>query len=197
MNRLNKYWLILLLVFAMFYLQSCHEEPTVAPKPQGYFRIDLPQHAYQQLDTNLLPFTFQYSSSAICSFEDKNGAIWIHVHYPAQRATFEMTYLPIKNQNFRELMLIDEDFVKLHQVKADNIENSFVQDDSSRLFGKIYDIEGKEVACPIQFWLSDTTHHYLRSSLYFDFTPNNDSLQPVIQYLREDMMQMINTFEWK
>jgi len=37
----------------------------------------------------------------------------------------------------------------------------------------------------------------LRSSLYFDFTPNNDSLQPVIQYLREDMMQMINTFEWK
>jgi len=108
-----------------------------------------------------------------------------------------MTYLPIKNQNFRELMLIDEDFVKLHQVKADNIENSFVQDDSSRLFGKIYDIEGKEVACPIQFWLSDTTHHYLRSSLYFDFTPNNDSLQPVIQYLREDMMQMINTFEWK
>ncbi len=196
MKFLKSSFLILYVAVISFCIYSCSEDTPISPKPQGYFRLDLPKHSYQQLDTAQLPFTFQYSAAAVCSFEEKSGATWIHIKYPQLKAVLEMTYIPV-NQNFRELMLNDEEFVKMHYVKADDVENSFVQDDSSALYGKIFDIAGKEVACPLQFWLSDTTSHYLRSSLYFDFTPNNDSLQPVIEYLREDVMKLINTFEWK
>jgi hypothetical protein len=53
------------------------------------------------------------------------------------------------------------------------------------------------VACPFQFWLTDSVRHYLRSSLYFNCVPENDSLRPVIDYIREDAMAMINSFQWK
>lgn len=186
----------LIVVIVLFYLSGCKKEPTVTPKPKGYFRLDLPAQQYRVFDTIDLPFTFQYSSAANYTFEKKNDAMWIHVRYPQLKAVLEMTYIPV-NHNFRELLLNDEELVKVHYVKADNVENSYVKDDSASLYGKIYDISGKEVACPLQFWLSDTTHHYLHSSLYFEFSPNNDSLQPVIQYIRNDVMKMINTFEWK
>jgi len=53
------------------------------------------------------------------------------------------------------------------------------------------------VATPISFWLTDSSNHYLRGALYFNNPPNNDSLQPVIEYIREDILEMINGFEWK
>ena len=53
------------------------------------------------------------------------------------------------------------------------------------------------MATPLQFWMTDSAHHFLRATLYFNFTPNNDSLQPVIEYLRDDALHLVNTFAWK
>jgi gliding motility-associated lipoprotein GldD len=65
------------------------------------------------------------------------------------------------------------------------------------MFGQIYDIEGSDVATPFQFWVSDSSYHFLRGSLYFNFPPNNDSIQPVIDYLRNDLLQLVNTLQWR
>lgn len=176
---------------------ACQEKKAEVPKPKGYFRIDLPPHSYQVFDTSALPFQFQYSQSAFYTIEDKGEGIqWIHLYYPQQQAVLEMTYLPV-DTNLPRLMENDEEFVGLHYSMASDVEESFIQDDSAKLYGKLFDIAGKNVACPLQFWLTDKTHHYLRTSLYFNFTPNNDSIQPVIEYIREDVMKMIETFEWR
>ncbi len=95
------------------------------------------------------------------------------------------------------MVVAEEKMVQFHYVKADDVEYSVVMDPTARVYGKIYDIKGRDVACPFQFWLTDSVRHYLRSSLYFNCVPENDSLRPVIDYIREDAMAMINSFQWK
>ena len=178
---------------------SCfHKKEVAAPKPTGYFRIDLPGHAYQKMDT-ILPFTFEKSIySQVIINKQKDGSYWIDLNYPKFNATFKFTYFPLKTvDSLRNLLVREDKMVKFHYQMADDVEYSIIKDPDAKLWGQIYDISGKEVATPFQFWMTDSAHNFLRATLYFNFTPNNDSLQPVIQYLRQDAMHFVNTFSWK
>lgn len=184
---------------AVLLFVSCfHKEEILEPKPMGYFRLDLPEHQYTPRDT-AIPFSFEQSTfSDIAIKKQDDGAYWIDLDYPNFNATFKFTYFPIKNaDSLRNLIVQEEKMVKFHYQKADDVEYSIIQDPDARVWGQIYDIAGKEVATPFQFWMTDSAHHFLRGTLYFNFTPNNDSLEPVINYLREDAMHLIGTFEWK
>lgn len=164
----------------------------------GYFRLDLPEHQYRKTDTTL-PFTFDQSIySQLIIKPQKDGSCWIDLNYPTLNAILKFTYFPLQNaDSLRSYLVRENNMVKFHYQKADDVEYSIIQDKDDHIWGQIYDIEGKEVATPFQFWMTDSAHHFLRASLYFNFTPNNDSLQPVIQYLRDDAMKVINTFAWK
>jgi gliding motility-associated lipoprotein GldD len=65
------------------------------------------------------------------------------------------------------------------------------------MFGLVYRIEGKEVASPFQFWVSDSSTHFLRGALYFSVRPNNDSLEPVINFIVKDIDHLLSTLEWR
>ena len=193
--------LLVVVVFLMglcVTVASCRHRDVPTPKPVGYFRIDLPERQYQHTDTTL-PFTFEQSDQAVLSIRNqKDGICWIDMSYPELNAAFKLTCIPVpKADSLRNLMIREEKMVKFHYQKADDVEFSVIRDPEARLWGRFYDIEGKEVATPIIFWMTDSTHYFLRGTLYFNFTPNNDSLQPVIDYLREDFMQFTNTFKWK
>ena len=56
---------------------------------------------------------------------------------------------------------------------------------------------GGNAATAKQFFLTDTTKNFLRGALYFNVTPNADSLKPVQDFLQKDIDHMINTFRWK
>lgn len=195
MNK-RTFYIILTATFLLF---SCgRKEEYYTPKPKGYFRIDLPEHQYQQWDS-ILPFYFEYSQWANCEYSKKEGeTYWIYIHYPALNATLNITYFPLKN-DLRALAANEEKMLNMHieHGKVDDIEYYFVEDPKNRVYGRIYDIIGKEAATPMQFWITDSANYYLRGSLYFDFRANNDSLQPVIQYLREDALHLINSLNWK
>lgn len=178
---------------------SCsHKKEAYTPKPEAYFRIDLPDHDYQKFDT-ILPFTFEQSSHATVKLNKQdNGNYWLDIDYPELNATFKLTYVPMPlTDSLRSLIMKEEKMVKFHYQKADDVEYSVIKDEDAHLWGQIYDIEGKEVATPFQFWMTDSAHRFLRGTLYFNFTPNNDSLQPVIDYLRKDAMHIVETFQWK
>lgn len=191
---------LLLLVLLFILPFSCTKrDENYTPKPRGYMRIDLPPHHYQMLDT-ILPFRFAYSKEAVHAFEPKEeGKYWINVDYPSLKATLNMTYFPLYNNNLRELALDEQKMVNFHieHGKADDVQLNYINDPAHKVYGTWYDLYGKWVATPLQFWVSDSSSHYLRASLYFNFAPDNDSLQPVIQYLREDVLELINTFSWK
>lgn len=189
------YWVI----FSVLIMNSCiNKEEYYTPKPKGYFRINLPETSYVSMDT-VLPFIFDYSSWAKCSFEPKDdGTWWIDITYPTLSASLLFTYLPLK-QNLRDHVISEEKMVNFHidYGKVDDVQFSYIDDPKNRIYGRVYDIIGKEVATPLQFWVTDSTKHYLRGSLYFDFAANNDSLQPVIDYLRNDALIFINSLYWK
>ncbi|MBR4917745.1 MAG: hypothetical protein IKZ52_00820 [Bacteroidales bacterium] len=176
---------------------SCRRQAET-PKPVAYFRIDLPEHNYRQVDTTL-PFVFEQSEAAQLSIRpQQDGSYWVDLDYPALNATFKITYLTVpRADSLRNKIIREEKMVKFHYQKADDVEYSVIQDPDSRLWGQIYDIAGKEVATPLMFWMTDSTHQFLRTTLYFNFAPNNDSLEPVIQYLRDDALHFVNTFKWK
>lgn len=177
---------------------SCrNSNKDLTPKPEAYFRIDLPEHQYEKLDT-ILPFSFDKSThSEIVINPQSNGSYWIDLNYPKQNATFKFTYLPIRcADSLRNLIVREESMVKFHYQKADDVQFDIVNDPEASLWGQIYHIEGKEVATPLQFWMTDSSKHFIRATLYFNFAPNNDSLQPVIEYLCDDAMRIVKSFEW-
>lgn len=194
----NCYLIISCLTVALLFTACGNRDKDIAPKPEAYFRIDLPEHQYEKLDTTL-PFTFEKSTSANVNIEKQsNGSYWVNLDYPKQNATFRFTYMPIPcADSLRSLIVREESMVKFHYQKADDVQYDVIKDPDAKLWGQIYHIKGKEVATPLQFWMTDSSSHFLRTTLYFNFTPNNDSLQPVIDYLCEDAMQFVKSFEWK
>lgn len=187
-----------LILFSALFFGCIKKEKVPTPKPVGYFRIDFSEPHYITWDS-LLPFSFEYSDIANFNIiKNENQQYWMDLNYPNYNVSLKMSYFPLKN-DLRELVLEEEKIINFHidRRKADDVEFSFVNDDDAHLYGKIYDIAGKGVACPLQFWLTDSSNHYVRASLYFNFSPNNDSLEPIIHYIREDVLQMINTWKWK
>jgi hypothetical protein len=49
----------------------------------------------------------------------------------------------------------------------------------------------------MQFYLTDSVKNFLRGALYIKEIPNYDSLRPVISFLSEDVIKMIETAEWR
>ena len=198
----NYFYLIFLLVFLSVGCSSCNKSDHVEqPKQRDYFRLDLPSHEYQFFCSDTLPFTFEYSTRAYPEVNQlSDTATWLLLHYPNQNASLEMLYKWAKDStDLDRLMLADRSFVEFHYQKASGVKTYDFRELAAKqqVNGLFYDIDGKEVACPFHYWMTDGEHNFVRGTLYFNTTPNNDSLRPVINYIREDAMRMIQTFEWK
>jgi len=175
-------------------LVSCGENYT--PMPRGYFRIDLPDHSYRLSDTTF-PYYFEYPEYAELQNSPHNpdSMYWINIIYPQFKATIYLSYKSIDGN----LITYLEDaytLVSKHIPKADAINDSLIVDNTRNIFGLTYKIEGSGAASPFQFFVTDSASHFLRGALYFDIVPNNDSLEPVIDFITYDIEHLINTLEW-
>jgi len=189
---------IFLILLSIFIFVSCiNDEDVSMPKPKGYFRIELPEASYQIFDT-AFPYSFEYSKESIIypDIQKKTEPYWINIVYPKLGATIYLSYKKI-NKNLHQYTEDAIGFANKHLSKADDIVESKVYDKEIPLIGKIYEIKGNTVACPYQFWVTDSLKHFVRGALYFDGKPNNDSLAPVIKYIKTDVLHIINTFSWK
>lgn len=186
---------LLLLGIGVFFLISCSETP--APKPRGYFRIDLPEKHYRILDS-IYPFRFEYPVYARIS-RDVNAPDeinWINVDFPRFKGSLHLSYKPVNH----DLSTFTEDshsLVMKHIPKASAIEEVRIENNQHHVFGLVYDIKGTGAASPYQFYVTDSTHHFLRGALYFNVIPNNDSLAPVIDFVKTDIQHLLETLEWK
>ena len=173
------------------------------PKPKGFFRIDMPERGHITFDARItgednFPFTFEYPAFGKLNFnkefDDEKG--WFNIEFPAYKAALYLTYRDI-NRDFDDLM--EQTYkmnVKNHISKADAIGEIHFVNDSAKVYGILYDLKGN-VATAVQFYMTDSVRHFLRGSLYFQATPNADSLEPVVNYFREDIITLIETLKWK
>jgi gliding motility-associated lipoprotein GldD len=117
------------------------------------------------------------------------------IFFPYNKATIYLTYKSIHN-DFNQHMEDSREFVYKHTVKADAIKETFYENEENNVYGILYDIKGN-AASSLQFFVTDSTTNFLRGALYFDVAPNKDSLSPVIEYLREDIIQMFESLRWE
>lgn len=177
-------------------LLSCEE--VYLPKPKGYNRIDLPVPKYQILP-DTFPYKFQYSAYSELSRDDSKIAdrYWINLTYPDFDAIVQITYKSLIDPNNKPEVLLNEAFelAMKHNVKAYGIEESLIQIPNGQV-ASVTELEG-EVPTQFQFFTSDSTRHFFRGALYFNTATKNDSLAPVIEFIKKDMIHLLNSFEWK
>lgn len=176
---------------------SCNREPYYLPKPRGYFRIDLPEKTYVKVDT-IEKYSFECPQYALItpdpySPDEKN---WVNIEMPQFKGSIHLTHKPVDG-NLGEYLEDVHTMVTKHLQKANGVRDSLIFNEEHDVYGLFIEMDGKGVATTMQFYMTDSTKNFVRGALYFNFQPNNDSMQPVINFIKEDIDHLINTFKWK
>lgn len=178
-------------------MAACNSDYT--PKPKGYFRIALPEKHYTLLDSTL-PYSFEYPTYARITNDplSPEETTWINLEMSVLKGRIHISHKPLPDK--KSLIQYTEDSRTLaykHIAKASSIDQIAINDPARKVYGLVYEIKGMGAASPYQFYLTDSTNHFLRGSLYFDVSPNNDSLSPVITFVQKDIQRIIETLKWK
>lgn len=194
----NKYILhfLAITIFAIF-LSACSNSDYV-PKQRGYYRIDLPEKSYVDYSSGC-NYSFKipvYADVRNDSSRDSQPC-WKNVVYPTLNGRLHLSYFKIENEKMLGSLIEDSRrLVFKHTVKAQGIQESKISNDISKVYGLFYDIEGN-AASSIQFFVTDSTNNFLRGALYFYAEPQADSIAPVLEFVKKDIMVMLESFKWK
>lgn len=181
-------------------LYSCNSD--FVQKERGYFKIELPQRTYRQFNEPGYPYTFEYPVYATAVpdptfFDDTaENPYWINVTFPQFDGELHLSYKEIGRNKFDTL--VDDAFklaYKQHTSQASAIAPVKFELPNN-VSGIYFSLRGN-AATANQFFATDSTSHFLRGALYFNTTPNEDSLRPVNDFLRADMQHLINTLRWR
>jgi gliding motility-associated lipoprotein GldD len=183
-------------IFVLVTIVSCDRE--YLPKPLGYNRLVLPEPAYHTLP-DTLPYTFEYSSHARLLADTSwiREKFWVEIYYPELKANIHVTYKKILNNEQLLKEFLNDAYVltSKHQIKAYAIDEVITHNPNGHT-AVVVELDG-EVPSQMQFTITDSTQNFLRGALYFNTKVQNDSLKPAIEYVKKDIMHLINTFDWK
>lgn len=184
---MKKYWFVI----AILFLFACKKE--IAPRPYGYFRVDLPTHDYVVYDSMA---TYGFDISRFACVEKKRTSQNIDIHYPAIDGTIYCTYETFEKGDFYKVSEESRTLAYNHVIRAEAITERVFVNEEEKVYGILYDFKGN-AASPVQFFLTDSLHQYFRGSLYFNARPNADSIAPMMTFVREDIVRLIESFKWK
>ncbi len=181
---------ILLVVF------SCNNKNNYTPKPKGYYRIDFPEKSYQKFRSEC-PYTFEYPSYSeiIIDPENTGNKCWLNIYFPHLNGDIHISYKKVNNNNLQTYIEDSRNLAYKHTIKAEAIGEQVYKDQDKNVYGILYELKGN-VASPMQFFMTDSSDHFIRGSLYFRTEPNKDSLAPVINFVKEDIRHLIETLTW-
>jgi gliding motility-associated lipoprotein GldD len=180
---------------------QCNSDYTQGKK-KGYYRINFPAKQYQSFERPGYPYTFEYPVYGevvkdSTFFNDKAGDWWVNIDFPLFQGKIHVSYKTIQNRNGFDSLITDAFKMahKQHDDVSTGIEDSVMLTPNG--VEGIYFSLGGNTATANQFFLTDSTKHFLRGALYFNATPNADSLGIVNDFLKQDLQHLINTLKWK
>lgn len=189
---------ILMAVGVLVGILSCHSND-YSPKPRGYFRIQLPEKAYQTYKSNC-PYVFDYPVYAKVvpdSLDREANPCWIDIAFPTFNGRIHLSYWQISSPKQLDKMTEDAyELVYKNVVKATEINAQTINYPDKKVYGTYYGIEGN-TASAVQFYLTDSTRNYLRGALYFHERPQADSIKPVLDFVKKDIDVIIKSLKWK
>ncbi|MDO6736616.1 gliding motility lipoprotein GldD [Wenyingzhuangia sp. 2_MG-2023] len=168
---------------------SCEND--VVPKPNAYLSLSYQKPNYKVLNTTT-PYNFEISNQAVFTVEKSN---WANIHYPKLKADINLTYQNV-DKNIYQLIADAEKLTYKHTLKAEHIEVLPFENYDKKIYARIFEISG-DAASPIQFQVTDSVKNFISGSLYFDVSPNYDSILPAISFVKKDIKHLIETLEWE
>ena len=192
---MSKYF-ILYFIFFVFAFTACHND--YAPKPRGYYRINLPDKKYQDYQSGC-NYSFKIPTYAAVwnDSSEHTNACWNNVVFPSLNGRIHLSYYALNSS--KELIELMENARKLafkHTVKAEGIDESRINNPKHHVYGLYYEIAGN-TASSVQFFVTDSTKNFLRGALYFYAEPQADSLAPLIKFVKKDINVLLESLEWK
>ncbi|SHM32207.1 gliding motility-associated lipoprotein GldD [Chitinophaga jiangningensis] len=199
MPHKNLAWVLFLAITIAF--NAC--DTAYTPKPRGYFEIKFPERKYKTFDQPGYPYTFEYPEYATIIkdtsfFGDKpENPYWINIDFPSLNGKIYLSY-KIIGQGQNNLQKLVDDAFKMtykHTYKAEYIDENAIST-PFKVYGTFYQVGGNAASAQ-QFFVTDSSSHFLRGALYFDAAPNADSLAPVNKFLNEDLLQLVKSLRWR
>ena len=192
---------IIFIACLSFIFSSC-EDTIYMPKPRGFPKVVYPERSYQNFEETYCHFSFEYPKyiqiiQDTSFFNEKPvDPCWFDMYFPDFDARIHCSYYPIDTKNSYEKLREDAFRMAIeHSVKADYIDELPIRKPDGTI-GFIFDLDGP-VASPFQFYLSDSTKHFIRGALYFNTKSRPDSLAPITNFIKKDIMHMVNSFKWE
>jgi gliding motility-associated lipoprotein GldD len=179
----------LLLACMVFGLIGCKDEPV--PKPSAMLRLEYPEQDYSTMESDC-PFVFDYNLLAQPNFQEGCNLV---LDYKEMKGSIYLSYKPVEG-NIKELLSDAQKLSYEHVVKADNILEQPFMNGQDRVFGMFYEVKG-DAASQSQFYVTDSTNHFVTGSLYFYAKPNYDSILPAADYLQRDIRRIVESIRWK
>ncbi|WP_424003182.1 gliding motility lipoprotein GldD [Maribacter sp. IgM3_T14_3] len=184
-----KFNALIIILIGFAFMVSCKEEPVI-PKPKAKMRLEYPQGKLADLETE--NFSFKYNQLAKAEL---NGDKAYTISYPEMKGAIFLSYKKIDG-NLSKLIIDSKRLSYEHATKADNIvEQPYVNPDE-KIYGALFEVQGN-AASQSQFYVTDSTEHFLTGSVYFYTKPNYDSILPAASYLQNDIRGIIETLRWK
>ena len=171
-------------------------------KNKGYFKISFPEKKYTLFDLPGYPYTFEYPVYGRVikdtTFFDKKPVndYWLNIDLPQLGGRIHISYKNVDKNNLDSL--INDGFkmaYRKHAEMSTGIEDSVIST-PNKVNGMYFSLSGN-TATANQFFVTDSTKHFLRGALYFDTSPNADSLGIVNDFLKKDLLHLINTLKWR
>lgn len=197
---MQKSLLPVFLLALIFAFAGCDDEDNYVgtPRPRGYFRIAMPEKKYVNYD-EACPFSFEIPQYAQMYQSAAPGAApcWKDLYFKPFRATLYLSYNDIDNDTILRSYVNDSwQLLEAHHNVAMGFRDTAIVRPEDKVYGTIFTLGGN-AASQVQFYLTDSTDHFLRGSLYFYAMPNRDSIAPVLDYIRKDIVHMATTLKWK
>lgn len=190
--------IFLLIVFTCFF--ACNNAERPLPKPHQYPRVDFPQKKYNDFSDIECDVRFKIPAYSLVEkktafFDEKPlHPCWFDVTFPAFNGRLHCSYFDVTNREvFDELVDDVFDLVSKHRSKASFARESIIEKEDVN--GILFDIDGP-VASPYLFYLTDSTSHFFMGSMYFKNKVNPDSMQIIHDFVREDVVTLLESFEW-
>jgi gliding motility-associated lipoprotein GldD len=193
-----------IIIIAVLLFSACGGNNDYSPKPRGYFRIEFPKKEYKEFVSGY-PFSFQYPVYARIEKDTQtrigpkliNMNHLLNMQFPQFNGTLHLSYETITSKDvFRQLTEDARKFAFKNTVKATAIDQGNISVPEHKVYGLYYTIGGNS-ASSVQFFLTDSVKNYIRGALYFNNEPRLDSIQPVLNFVKQDINVMIKSFKWK
>ncbi|MEQ9063965.1 MAG: gliding motility lipoprotein GldD [Vicingaceae bacterium] len=180
------------LLMSAWFLLSCGSD-AYNPKPKGYPRIDFPKKEYRLFKGNC-PFVFEIPYYAAVGPDESGEYCWFNIDVPFLKSRIHFSYKVIDG-NLNKYLEDARTLVYKHTIRASAINEREFINKEARVYARIYELEGN-AASSVQFYATDSTRHFIRGALYFNAQTNVDSLRPAIEFIRQDVVRMVESLKW-